>query len=417
MRVLPKRVFALLLAAAIALAPGVSCLAAEEDAPAPDMTVSLISAGESAAVGSTARIGLSIETDNPLAAAFNTAELVLRYDAAALSFDAEASVLGEDAQIISEYDEAAGALRILRFGEDVPLTEPLSLAFTVLREGRTEVTLIYAALDRRVMADLRDAPQAGIDIDTAEIVGAAAENTGNGGSGRPASDSTLTEPTYPVTFSGSGIGDVVGESVTNAGKAYYFFLRPEDGYEYAITATVSGAPADVLRVGSYACRVADVTGPLAIVVEKLPSGAEAAGETVAAQAHIYEYLRLDGARRIYLITVEGDPGEGYAFTYDENEMLWSEDYGAYAWLTVSQEDIDGFGASVSALLGGAERSGAGKELPAPEAERIREMLHTSDVVLDDDAVRLYLAADVNGSHGLDILDAVAAIAARGEGER
>ena len=129
-----------------------------------------------------------------------------------------------------------------------------------------------------------------------------------------------------------------------------------------------------------------------------------------AEAHVYEYLRLDGGKRMYLILVEGDPGKGFAFTFDGEEMTWHESYGAYVWLVVSEELPEGFTSGVSERLSGrlSEAAPTTETSDIPDSALIQVICGGRFEGFDEISMRMMLAMDVNGSHHVDILDAVAA---------
>ena len=54
---------------------------------------------------------------------------------------------------------------------------------------------------------------------------------------------------------------------------------------------------------------------------------------------VAEYLKLgssDQTKTMSLVTASGTLDEGKVFTYDENDMFWSEKYNAYAWLVITE---------------------------------------------------------------------------------
>lgn len=140
--------------------------------------------------------------------------------------------------------------------------------------------------------------------------------------------STNTE----LTFSGSGSADVEGGTSQSApnGKDYTFTIKKENGYNYVVR--IGDTVIEPNTDGSYTIAAALLTGKdMQITIEKTP----VSDVTV----EVSEYVKLDG-KSMWLVTAAGTVSEGKVLAYNETPMFWSDEYDAYAYLVVSEENID-----------------------------------------------------------------------------
>ena len=138
---------------------------------------------------------------------------------------------------------------------------------------------------------------------------------------------------YVVTFSGSAKDLLKGSSTVKSGEDYTFEFTGENKENYVITAAVDGREAEIIDNEDGTYTVKAVAGNLKISAEPTEKYASISDM----ELKIYRYLKLDG-KDMYLITVKGDPGTGNVFVYDLNPMYYSEKYGAYCYLVISDQD-------------------------------------------------------------------------------
>lgn len=140
----------------------------------------------------------------------------------------------------------------------------------------------------------------------------------------------IAQPSEPVTmhsvtFSGSGAGAAQGNVASVAhGDTYTLKLKLESGYSYQVSYSMGGKPAvEIFPVGNGTYIIENVTAPLEIIIEK----------TLDIRVSVHEYVSLD-RKAIFLVLVDTKLDTGKVFAYNGNVMYYSETYGAWAYLTV-----------------------------------------------------------------------------------
>ena len=134
--------------------------------------------------------------------------------------------------------------------------------------------------------------------------------------------------TVAVTVSGSGAGDVSGEATATVGEDYTFTVTKKDGYDYEIIVTMDGKRVAPKQGANGTYTIENVTGAISIRLTK----------TARTTVSVQEYVKLDRAKSIFLITVTGPAEDGQAYTYDGSVMYRSSAYGGWAWLVISGEE-------------------------------------------------------------------------------
>ncbi len=152
----------------------------------------------------------------------------------------------------------------------------------------------------------------------------------------PSDPANPTDPPKPVTyhsvsFAGSGAGAAQGNATSVAhGGTYTLNLKKQAGYNYTVVYKMGGKPAVAVSPngnGSYT--VTNVSAPLEIIIEK----------ALNIEISVYEYLTLD-KKSVFLIVADAALGSGSVFTCDGDVMYYSEAYGAWAYLLITNEHLD-----------------------------------------------------------------------------
>ena len=225
----------------------------------------------------------------------------------------------------------------------------------------------------------------------------------------PSDPSDPTEPAKPttyhsVTFAGSAAGAAQGNATSVAhGSSYFFSLKRQTGYNYQVTYTMGGtAGGTVSPNGNGTYTVANVTGPLVINIEK----------TLNIEVSVHEYLTLD-KKSVFLVLADAVLGSGSVFTYDGNVMYYSEGYGAWCYLVITDEDLDL--SKVQSLVRISAQSNRLLESVGYDVDRNGRVDWDDTQLVYDlynakydtfDAVNMlkFLSADVNGDGKLDVRD-------------
>lgn len=173
---------------------------------------------------------------------------------------------------------------------------------------------------------------------------------------------TVTKPDY-----------VTGGANATKGQDYTFSITKEDDYSY-------GEP--VVKVGGTDIS-ADVTYNKDTKTYTIPGGKITDAITIEVTRtdvftlEVSQYLTLN-EKVMYLVTASGVK-EGKCAKYDGQDMYFSDEYKAYAWLVISGEDLE--------------------TVKATAAEK------TTIAVADNDAIKVNYTGDVNGSGIIDVNDA------------
>ena len=178
---------------------------------------------------------------------------------------------------------------------------------------------------------------------------------------------TITADYVPVDKAGD---DVTGANTAKKNEDYTFTVDKEDGYDYAVNATMGGVSVPVIDNGDGTYTIENVTGPIVINVTK----------TAQKNVEVCEYVKLDD-KVMYLVTVTGTVEEGKTFAYDENAMYISTEYNegknTYCYLVVSDKNL--------------------ADMKAEAAEKVTQMAAAAETVSYD--------GNVNGTEVVDINDA------------
>lgn len=224
----------------------------------------------------------------------------------------------------------------------------------------------------------------------------------------PAKPTDPTQPTKPVTyhsvtFTGSGAGAAQGNATSIAnGATYTLTLKKHAGYNYQVSYKMGGKAAVAVSPnanGTYT--IANVTAALEIIIEK----------SLNIAVSVQEYVTLD-EKSVFLILADAALSNGSIFTYDGNVMYYSEAYGAWAYLVITDQDLD-----VNQVRSQVKISTQTNRMVTPtgdvdengkvdwnDAQLIRELYNAKYDGFDIITMMKFLRADVNGDREVDIRD-------------
>lgn len=225
---------------------------------------------------------------------------------------------------------------------------------------------------------------------------------------KPSNPTDPTEPTKPVTyhsvtFTGSGAGAAQGNATSVAnGGTYTLTLKKQAGYNYQVSYKMGGKSAVSVSPnanGTYT--IANVTASLEIIIEK----------SLNIDISVQEYLTLD-RKTVFLILADALLGNGSLFTYDGNVMYYSKSYGAWAYLVITDQELDvnqvRSQVKISTqtdqeIMYSGDVDGNGS-VDMNDARLIQDLYHAKYDTFDTITMMKYLRADVNGDRKVDIRD-------------
>lgn len=228
----------------------------------------------------------------------------------------------------------------------------------------------------------------------------------------PTKPSKPTDPTTPskpadkvtmhtVKFSGTGAGAAQGNAVSVAhGSSYSLTLKKESGYDYHVSYRMGGKAAvsvSANKKGVYVIK--NVTAPLEIIIQKSPQRSVV----------VNEYLTLD-EKSVFLVQVIGPLTEGKIFTFEGQDMYYSDSYDAWVYLVISDTDFDAAAASQRIATASSSRKTvvyAGGDVT--DAKLVYDLYLARYDNFDTVSMLRFLGADVNSDRRIDVRDAVAII--------
>lgn len=218
-----------------------------------------------------------------------------------------------------------------------------------------------------------------------------------------------TEPEKPttyhsVTFTGSAAGAAQGNATSVVhGSSYTFSLKKQTGYSYKVTYTMGGtAGGTVWPNGNGTYTIANVIAPLVINIEK----------TLNIEISVHEYLTVD-EKSVFLVLADAVLGSGSVFTYDGNVMYYSEGYGAWCYLVITDEKLDL--SKVQSLVRISAQSNRvlkstgldvdhNGRVDWNDAQLVYDLYNAKYDAFDAVNMSKFLSADVNGDGKLDVKD-------------
>ena len=225
------------------------------------------------------------------------------------------------------------------------------------------------------------------------------------------------------------MADVVNGSTSQTvepGQDFKFSINKENGYEYTVTATKKdGSEVTVTDNGdgNYTIAGANIAvgDVITVTVEKKLIETK---YTIA----VNEYVTLDNARSVFLITAKLNAGvtlaDGKVLAYGNNAMFQNaERYdGAYAYLVISDKTLDEVKAEaekagqITEVGGSAEIFNVNGDVNGTglvdinDAQLVYNSYNAKYNSFDTTTMKMFLAADMNGSRTVDVNDAAAVVA-------
>ena len=231
-----------------------------------------------------------------------------------------------------------------------------------------------------------------------------------------------------INFAGSGSADVVNGSTSQTvepGQDFKFSINKENGYEYTVTATKKdGSEVTVTDNGdgNYTIAGANIAvgDVITVTVEKKLIETK---YTIA----VNEYVTLDNARSVFLITAKLNAGvtlaDGKVLAYGNNAMFQNaERYdGAYAYLVISDKTLDEVKAEaekagqITEVGGSAEIFNVNGDVNGTglvdinDAQLVYNIYNAKYDSFDTTTMKMFLAADMNKDKTVSSLDAAAVV--------
>jgi len=214
-----------------------------------------------------------------------------------------------------------------------------------------------------------------------------------------------------VTVVGNAAADVTAAPTAAKNTDFVFTVAEEAGFTYSVTATVGGAPVTLSTSGTgtvtYTIAGVDVIDDIVITANK----------TMAATVNVYEYVKFNSGA-MFLVTVDGVPGAGRVYAYDDVEMFWSDKYNAYAYLVIESDAFTAADAAaeVSIVTGthagtidySGDVNGTGV-IDFNDAQLVYAMYNAEYENFTAVSMIKFLRADLNGDHVLDTGDTTALV--------
>lgn len=232
-----------------------------------------------------------------------------------------------------------------------------------------------------------------------------------------------------INFTGSGSADVVNGSasqIVEPGQEFKFSINKEDGYAYTVTAAKANDTTVTVTDngdGTYTIAGADIAAGdvITVTVEKKLIETK---YTIA----VNEYVTLDNARSVFLITAKLNAGvtlaDGKVLAYGNNAMFQNADryYGAYAYLVISDKSLAEVKAEAEAdgkiteVEGSAETFNVNGDVNGTglvdinDAQLVYNIYNAKYDSFETTTMKMFLAADVNKDREVSALDAAAVVA-------
>lgn len=231
-----------------------------------------------------------------------------------------------------------------------------------------------------------------------------------------------------INFAGSGVADVVNGSTSQTvepGQDFKFSIDKKAGYAYTVTAAKADGTAVTVTEnsdGTYTIAGADIKAGdvIDITVEKKLIETK---YTIA----VNEYVTLDNARSVFLITAKLNAGvtlaDGKVLAYGNNAMFQNaERYdGAYAYLVISDKSLAEVKAEAEAdgkiteVEGSAETFNVNGDVNGTglvdinDAQLVYNIYNAKYDSFDNTTMAMFLAADMNKDKTVSSMDAAAVV--------
>ena len=145
--------------------------------------------------------------------------------------------------------------------------------------------------------------------------------------------------------------------------------------------------------------IKNVTAALEIIIQKVPQRS----------VTVNEYLTLDG-KSVFLVQVIGPLTEGKIFTFEGQDMYYSDAYGAWVYLVISDADFDVTTASQRiATASGSRQTVVYANRDVTDAKLVYDLYRAQYDNFDTVSMLGFLGADVNSDRRINVQDAAAII--------
>ena len=131
------------------------------------------------------------------------------------------------------------------------------------------------------------------------------------------------------------------------------------------------------------------------------------------------YVKLQDARVMYLVTVQGTLADGQVYTYDGHPMYYSEKYQAYCYLVISDQALPTVREDAVAKIATAAATAENvvydydvngtKVVDVNDAQLVYNMYNAVYDNFETVSMMTFLRADVNGSRDLNVEDVSAVV--------
>ena len=131
------------------------------------------------------------------------------------------------------------------------------------------------------------------------------------------------------------------------------------------------------------------------------------------------YVKLQDARVMYLVTVQGTLADGQVYTYDGHPMYYSEKYQAYCYLVISDQALPTVREDAAAKIATAAATAENvvydydvngtKVVDVNDAQLVYNMYNAVYDNFETVSMMTFLRADVNGSRDLNVEDVSAVV--------
>ena len=210
--------------------------------------------------------------------------------------------------------------------------------------------------------------------------------------------------TFEVDVTGDGAADITMDpetGIAETGDTVTLTLNRKPGYLY--TLTVDGEEKQFTGENTYTITIGDAD--VAVVVTKTLD---------TSSAKQFEYLQVNG-QKMYLVTIGTEQYIGQTYTYNNVNMLWSEQYGQYAVLVIEDENF-AFDSNKFALINQAAEAvtydknvNDSDDTDANDAQFIWNMYNAKYTDFNTVTMEQFLSADLNNEKVADSLDALVII--------
>jgi len=212
---------------------------------------------------------------------------------------------------------------------------------------------------------------------------------------------------FTVNVTGTGTGDAAVVSPVKKGENAVLTLSKDPLYDYTVTATMGDGAATVVDNGNGTYTVSGVTANVVFTVTKT---------VVVTGVYNKEFVTLDGSE-MWLITIGSaeTKDDGKVYTYDGNNMFWSDEYQAFCWLEIGTAapavTADKFAIVTGSAVAVSYEKDVNKTgvVDANDAQLVYNIYNTGYSTFDTVDREKFLRADVNGSKTITVDDAAAIV--------